>query len=200
MRNSPRFRFALLLALALAACTEGPEQILAPQTENSVDQQVPDGAQQSISFVRHDEDRPSLSRHSISFWAVRGETRTATLGYADGTPMVTLTIPHDALRRDASGRRIARGDSIQITMTLLDRKRFAVRFEPAGLRFDEQSPAVVAFNLTRAARKALTSGALSMWKQETPDSEWTLVPSLVDRSTRTLTARIDGFTVYALSY
>ncbi|HJR64631.1 MAG TPA: hypothetical protein VJ803_13085 [Gemmatimonadaceae bacterium] len=200
MRISPRCPFALLLALALAACTEGPEQILAPQMESNVLEQAQGGAQQSISFVRHGEDRASLSRHSVSFWGVRGETRTATLGYADGTPMVTLTIPQDALGRDAHGREVARGDSIQITMTLLDRKTFAVRFEPAGLRFNDQAPAILSFNLTRAARKALASGSVSMWKQETPDSEWTLVPSVVDPSTRTLTANIDGFTVYALSY
>jgi hypothetical protein len=184
--------------VAVGACTEGPEQIVAPPTESLVDQQVP-GAQQSISFVRH-VDGPSLSRQAVSFWAVPGETRTATLGYADGTPLATLTIPQDALRRDASGQLIARGDSIHITMTLLDRKTFAVRFEPAGLRFVQQAPAVLSFNLARAGTKALGSGSLSMWKQETPESEWTLVPSFVDRSARTLTAHIDGFTVYALSY
>ena len=199
MRIAPRFPFALLFTLILAACADGPDQLLAPQQLPAADQELPGTAQQSIDLVLH-ADRPSFSRNTVSFWAVRGETRMASISYADGTPMVTLTIPDGALHRDAQGRRVAHGDSLQITMTLLDRKSYAVRFEPAGLRFDEQEPAVLSFNLARAGRKALESASLSMWRQESPDSPWTLVPSFVDRSAKQLTAHIDGFTVYALSY
>jgi hypothetical protein len=195
-----RLLTAVALVVTLAGCQLGNDAITAPSETSA-----PASAGSTASFTppgnfARQGGSVSFRHGTATMWAVRGDTRSMKLAYGDGTPFVTFTVPAGALVRDAQGNTLAKDDSVLITMSLPDANAFAVQMEPSGLTFDSHTPATLEFNLDRAGRAALNSSALSMWKQETPDTPWLPVAATLDRRGHTVTAPIPGFTVYAIIY
>jgi hypothetical protein len=187
---------ALLAVLALAACggdsTPLPTSNAAPSLRTAERPGDP-------RFLRH--ERGVNTPHSTAtMWAVRGQERSMTIRYPDGTPHVTFRVGPQTLERDAAGRPLAAGDSVQITMRLVNPSVFAVEMQPAGIRFAADAPAQLEFNLARAGRAAVRSNSLAMWRQEARTGPWELIPATFDFQRQTATAPIPGLTIYAIIY
>src|SRR6185295_5236551 len=79
----------------------------------------------------------SLDQYAVSFWAVRGESRSAQLNYRDALgdashPFLTLTITDPVILPDST--ELAEGDSVLVTVTV-DTDKVGVKLGPTGLQF-----------------------------------------------------------------
>ena len=194
MRNL-RNAAALAAVLGLAACSPDAGQPSSPTAPSLAAAR----GGQTVRMLRN-EYAVGFPRAVASMWAVRGREGAMTIAYGDGTSYATFRVGPASLETGASGAPLASGDSVLITMRLLNPAMFAVEMQPAGLRFAAGAPAELRFNLARAARAAMREQTLSFWKQEREASPWEPVTATFDYAARTATAEIPGFTIYAIIY
>ena len=204
--NRVRFR-ATLLALvlpALAACSDyGADPGARSLEERPTDQ---------LHFVRMSSSAPQLENLVLSFWAKKGVDKDVRLRYKNGgEDYVRFRVPASALLQRPDGAPIAPGDSVLITLTVVDPTKYIVKFEPAGLRFSASSPARLQFEFAQAdhdldgngvvdaADTALRS-QLAVWRQEASGLPWAKLSSKVEIEIDEVSADIVGFSGYALAY
>lgn len=195
---------AAALALALAACDGG-----SPTQERPVDET-------ELTFVRFADGTLPLEAASVSFWAVRGRDREGVIRYVpapgeeEGEEFLAFKVPGGALLRRPDGAPFAAGDSVRITIRVVDPGLFLFEFEPAGLRFDARSPARLEVSYREADRDYDGDGdedgsdddferELSFWRQERPGQPWFPVSTLRIEDLEEVEADITGFTRYAVA-
>ncbi|HEX6925747.1 MAG TPA: hypothetical protein VF167_09955 [Longimicrobiaceae bacterium] len=200
MKMLLRFALPVVLAptLALAGCRD-----LTISTE-------PDVVDESeLIFVKVDPEAPPLVAKEVSFWAVQGETRQVQISYETGVygngKCLLFRVPADAVMLG-----VAPGDSVQITIRVLDESEFRFEFLPAGLQFDPEHPAEVEIRYRWAdpdidgdgdvdPRDQLLAETFTLWKN-TGGSEWARVAgSHRDRDLIEVRGPVVGFTQYALA-
>lgn len=182
-----------VLALAVAAP-------LLASCDNAawVPEQRTDG---ELTFIAATSNAPPLAALQAQVWAKVGETRHVPIpyvsqnGYAD--ECLDFIIPANALYKRPDGTRFATGDSVLITVRVVDAKLFDFDFEPAGLQFDPGHPAEIRVSYKWANLAGITS--FSFWRQETPGDPWAKVRSNRETDVEELRADVPGFTRYALA-
>lgn len=196
-------------ALAMSSCVSGTE----PPGK------LPGRAASSFSptFLAVDGSAPPLATESVSFWAVRGQTREAEIRYlphtagGSGNRLVRLKLDKRSLVSRPDGTPMASGDSLLITMTVVDAGRMIVQFEPAGLVFAPNRAAQLTFWYLEAnhdfnsdgridAADAALEAGFAIWGQETPTDPWQQLGSFVDPLENEVETEIPGFTRYAVAY
>lgn len=201
---------SLLGTLALAGCT----------TEAGWPTGVTRVGAASISqprFLTVDASAPPLATESVSFWAVRGQTREGEIRYqprpgaGTGNRLVRLKLDKRSLITRPDGTPIAPGDSLLITLTVVDAARMIVEFAPAGLVFAPNREAQLTFwyleanhdfngdGVIDAADASIESG-FAIWGQETPADPWQPLASILDPLENEIETEIPGFTRYAVAY
>lgn len=201
---------ALWGAMAVAGCTTQaglPTSATAPASVS--------GSQPT--FLSVDAAAPPLAATSVSFWAVRGQSREAEIRYqprpgaGKGNRLVRLKLDKRSLLTRPDGTPIAPGDSLLITLTVVDPARMIVEFAPAGLLFAPNREAQLTlwyleadhdFNgdgVVDSADAAIETG-FAIWAQETPTSPWQPLASLLTPLENQLETEIPGFTRYAVAY
>jgi hypothetical protein len=202
----------LILLLALSAgCGTDPG---AAGGTGATDSTV---AQDSLHFLRAATTAPPLADRHLSFWAVRGENREIRLmyrpagGQTDSVEFARFRVDAKSLLSDSAGRPIPQGDSLLITLGIVDSLRLIVEFQPSGLvfnpsrparlwlKFGEADPDLNGDQVVNAADAALVA-SLAIWKQEHPGDPWQLVQSLRDMQALEVEADIPGFTRFAVAY
>ena len=165
-----------------------------------------------LHFVRLSASAPPLSGTVVTFWAKRGTDREVRVGYQGSSEdYVRLRVGKDALAQRPDGSTIAVGDSVLITMTVVDPTKFVVQFQPAGLRFSASSPARLKFEFNQANHDFDGNGAidagdaslrsqLAIWRQEAPGLPWVKLSSKVEVEVDEVSADLLGFSGYALAY
>lgn len=168
-------------------------------------------------FLEADEDAPPLASTEVSFYAVRGQARDVRIMYrpepgaADSTEFVHFVVPAGSLVAEPDGTPIAEGDSLRITLTVVDTQRLIVQYEPAGLQFSTGNPAEVTYSYGETeddldgdgdvdADDEAIETTFAIWRQETAGGPYTAIPSTVNTSAEQVFAEIDGFTRYAVAY
>jgi hypothetical protein len=191
---------AALAPLAIAACA-GDSTAPEPQRNES-----------DLHFVRLSTTAPPLGATVVTFWAKRGTDREVRIGYQGSSEdYVRLRVGKDALSQRPDGSTIAVGDSVLITMTVIDPTKFLVQFQPAGLRFSASSPARLQFEFNQANRDLDGNGVvdatdialetqLAIWRQEVPGLPWVKLSSKVEVEINEVSADLSGFSGYALAY
>jgi hypothetical protein len=197
-------RFLAVVALAAAAGCDGflsPEP--APGVENG-----------SLTVVRVAPDAPTLDQTEITFWMVRGEQREVEIRYllvnGYNGKCLRLVIPAEAPLRDAEGRNIAPGDSVQVTVRVLDPELFLFELEPAGLLLNPAHPARLEIRYRWMsldvngdgrvdAKDDLLAGSFRLWAQNPETLRWSSVPSTRLSNIQEIHAPISVFTRYALA-
>jgi Prokaryotic membrane lipoprotein lipid attachment site len=179
----------IVAALAVAGCS----------TADDPNPGVPESA---LHFLTPDPGAPGFAVDTLRLYAVVGQDRSAVLYYRDSVPFATFDIPAGALTRDATGAPLAAGDSLLITVAIADSSRLIVGFQPAGLAFSNGHPAQLTLSYAHAHNNLSPSNesSLSLWRQENPGEPWHRVSSNTRKDVKTVSGRVDGFTVYATAY
>ena len=119
-----------------------------------------------------------------------------------------INLAGNALWKRPDGTVVQKGDSVLITITVVDPKQFNFRFEPSGLQFRADKPAELRISYKWADRDFNGDGDednddarfnFGIWKQETDASDWIRIGTVKDADLEELRADIRGFTRYAIA-
>ncbi len=196
-----------------------------------------DGAEQN--FLQPAQDAPTIANPVISFWAVKGRDQIVNMVYhtrssgvsggsgghgssgrhgdvsggsgRDSVVFAEFRVRAKSLAFRPDGSAIADGDSVFITMTLIDPDRGIIDFQPAGLRFSAKNPAQLKISYENAnldlngdgvvdARDRLIQLTVPIGVRENPADPFLPLPSVVDTEFDEVEAVILGFSGYAIEY
>jgi hypothetical protein len=171
----------------------------------------------TLNFVRQDSTyKPLLSTQGV-FYAKVGQGRLVRLVYQGSTPtdsgaeFLRFEVPGDGLYRKPDGTPFVAGDSIQITVTVIDPKRFQFDFQPSGLQFNPSDPARLRVEYHYAdpdfngdgsvdSSDATIEGLLSLWRREPPDSLWFQMAAVKSVELEEFDADVLRFSQYAVAW
>src|ERR1700704_2389582 len=138
-----RSLLAFALAVAVARCADQPTAVKAPAGPQALRWAQPpqfsarSDARASRSGTMALTPPLSLDQYQVSFWAVRGASRSVQVNYKSSIDTLThpflLLTPTDPQFVPGVGT-IAVGDSVLVTV-IVDTSKIGVRFEPTGLLF-----------------------------------------------------------------
>ena len=174
-------------------------------------------ARATLNVVLQDSTYKPLLAATGSFWAKMGEGRRVRLvyqGYAptdSGAEFLRFDVPADGLYRKPDGTAFAAGDSIRITVTVVDPKRFLFDFQPSGLQFNPSDPARLRVEYHYAdpdfngdgsvdSSDANIEGLLSLWRREPPDSLWFQMAAVKSVELEQFDADVLRFSQYAIAW
>lgn len=189
--------FAATLTLLAIGCSEPT----APPLPDA----LPESA---LTFLRFAAAAPPPADTVVSFWALRGEDRGVRIrfqpepGEDEGEEFLDFEVSGQSLFRDPDGRAFVRGDSVLITIHLVDPARFVFQFEPAGLQFDPDHPAELEVSYAHADPDVDRDGAdleFGFWRQEREGDLWYRMGTVFIEDLSEVEAAIRGFTRYALA-
>lgn len=200
------------LVLACGGAEDGlaPGGVRAPVAAASV-------PESELHFLQPASGAPPLAATSVSFYAVRGQDREASLWYhrrpgaPDSSRLVRLRVDRRSLVNAPDGTPLAPGDSVLITLTVVDPARLIVEYQPAGLVFAPRRPAKVTYwyleadhdfngdGVVDALDRALER-SFGVWGQEQPGDPWNSVPVIRQPLVDQIEGSIPGFTRYAVAY
>jgi hypothetical protein len=170
-----------------------------------------------LNFLSPESSAPPLAASVGTLWAVRGEDRELRMFYrpragsTDSSELLRLRIRDETLVNDALGQPIAPGDSILITVTVLDPSKLLVDLQPAGLVFAPGEPAEFRMRYEEAGHDLNRDGSvdsedddvegrLRLWRQELPGEPWFAIGGVLHSDLEELEAELTGFTRYAIAY
>jgi len=190
-------------AAALLSCSDSAAPSGVPSTQ--------------LHVIRQSTVAPPLVAMRDSFWAKVGDGRELHFNYRGATPADTgeeflrFEVPGDALLRKPDGSAFQAGDSILITITVVDSSHFLFRFEPAGLQFSPDHPARLKIEYLHAdhdfnedgvinAADSTIEHILDVWRREGPTTDWFHVGSVKFEDLDEIDANILSFTEYAIAW
>jgi hypothetical protein len=154
----------------------------------------------------------SLDRYAASFWAVRGETRSVQINYADATGATNssfLRLVIDDPRYVPGQGDLAPGDSVLITVNI-DTTNIAVSLEPTGMLFGDPAQLQIWYGgaggdlngdgVVDSTDAQIESQLLGIRYREGPDSVWAQVPSTQSILDKSFTSALPHFSEYAVSW
>ena len=169
--------------------------------------------QSDLTFLRPAPGSPALVDSSVSFYAVKGQDREVHLLFANtgGEEYVRFKVPSEALYKRPDGTLFAAGDSILITVSVVDPTKVMVDFQPSGLKFDPAHPASLRINFGEADDDYNDDGVVNsadtavvpkfaIWHSESGSTKWTQNSSLVSEEFTEVEGEINGFSNYAIAY
>ena len=191
------------LALVLLGCGDNTGPVGVPDAE--------------LTIVRQDTLAPPLLATQVSFWAKVGDGREVHLNYQGAFPGDTgeeylrFEVPGDGLYRRPDGTAFQPGDSILITVTVLDPARFHYQFEPSGLQFSADHPARLKIKYfdcekdfnedgVEDAEDVRIEGLLDLWERTGPGAPWFRLGTVQFEELDELDANIPSFTEHAVAW
>jgi hypothetical protein len=206
-RLMTKSRVTGFLALVVLAVTAGCESLITPQNNAVVDEGL-------LDVIGVADDAPAMLATEVSFWAVRGKDREIEMRYDAGPgyngKCLRFVVPGNALLRRPDGSVIEPGDSVKITIRLVDPTKYLFEFDPGGLRFDPAYPARLEVRYLWAIadlngdgvvdqRDELLTEHFALFRQERPGEVWVRLPTIRSAELHEVQADITGFTRYALA-
>ena len=200
------------LVASLAACHDDP---VGPQADDPVAQAVT--ATGTPHFLQAASGAPSIANPTIKFYAKKGQRRTvfmlyhARRGQRDSTDLIRFRLRETSLLARPNGTPIRAGDSVLITLKLVDPVKLIVDFQPAGLRFNAQNPADLRIRWAETNPDVNRDGAvnqqdatlkqqLKIWRRESSTQPWSKTASVVNVPSEECELDLTGFTRYAVAY
>jgi hypothetical protein len=200
----PRFSVRTLTALGALAAFAACQELSSP--DEGVDES-------ELTFIEVAPNAPPLEGDSVTFWAVRGETRIGEMRYVTAEyngKCLLLRVPAQALLRRPDGTPFLQGDSVKIVIRLVDETRYQFRLEPSGLVFDPDHPAELEVRYLFADpdynqdgrvddRDLKDAERIHFWHQPVPGAKWERIPTSHLRDAVEARAPVLGFSQYALA-
>ena len=169
-----------------------------------------------LNILQLAQNAPPLWNSQASFYALRGEDREARLFFQDavggqGEEYLRLKIPGASLLTRPDGTPFAVGDSILITVTVVDVQQILFELEPGGLRFDPNKPAELDIEYQEAGDDYDQDGdvdaeddrietELAIWRQEVVGGVFERLGSVKFEDLKEIDVELTGFTRYAIAY
>lgn len=168
-------------------------------------------------FLRPAADAPTIANPVVQFWATRGVDRTAEMYYhavpgaRDSVVFFSLRFRARSLWKRPDGTLFADGDSILVTLTLVDAQRGIVDCQPSGLRFEPGRPVRLKMSFAEAdgdvnhdglvnATDSAITRTFAVWRKEAPADPWQRLASTVSIGAHEVETDIGGFTGYAIAW
>jgi hypothetical protein len=203
-RTRPLLGLALVLLAGIAACSSStaPSDTTKPPAE--------------LNVVRLATTSRPLFNAADSFYAKKGEDRELRIYFQDdvgrpGEEFLRLRVDAPTLLARPDGTPFLAGDSVLITVRVVDPSKIMFDMEPAGLTFDPTRPAELKIEYIHAdhdfnedgtinAFDAQIKGTLALWRQEALTDPFVRLGSVNAEDLEEITANILGFTRYAIAY
>jgi hypothetical protein len=203
-RTRPRVVLIAVLLAGIAACSSStsPNDTTKPPGE--------------LHVVRIDLSSPALFNAERSFYAKQGEDREVRIFFqdvtgAEGEEFLRLRVRPGSLRAHPDGTPFAPGDSVLITVRVVDPANILFEMEPSGLTFDPAEPAELKIHYNHADHDFNEDGAinlfddqikstLAIWRQESLTDAFVRLGSVNVEDLEEINADILGFTRYAIAY
>ena len=194
------------VAVAVTACSEStaPSPNTAPRSPAE------------LNILKLAQTAPPLWNPTISFYAIRGEDREGRIFFQDATggqgdEYLRLKIDGASLLARPDGTPFAVGDSIQITVTVVDVQQILFDLEPSGLSFDPAEPAELEIEYGEAdddfnedgtvdAEDEEIEDQLAIWRQEVAGGVFVRLGSVTIEDLEEIEADLLGFSRYAIAY
>ncbi len=200
--------------LAAGACSTSP--VDPPPTTTPLTP-TPGGTSFQPNFLTPAIGAPAIANPIVTFYAKSGDDREAFMYYRsrasgrDSTVFVRFRVPKRALLTRPNGTPFATGDSILITITLVDPAHLELSFEPSGLRFSPSDPAKLKLSFLEADEDLDRDGSVSssdvavqsllaVWRRENASQPWTKQTTLFTVGTHELETDVTGFTGYVIAW
>ena len=214
----------LRMALRHLTTRRGMAAALAIATLASLscrDATAPDGVNEraatDLRLLAAPYGTPALVTTETSFYAVKGKVSGIDIWYrprsgrSDSTKFLEFQLGTASLDRRPDGSLIAAGDSVLITLTVVDPLHFVIDLQPSGLMFasNDQPRLKISFaacgdDLNYDGRvdseDAAMQASLAVWRQEAPFQSWFRMASTVTTSVKEVDTQLGGFTGYALMW
>lgn len=169
-----------------------------------------------LNVVRLAQTSPPLFNGVDSFYARKGEDRELRIYFQDevggsGEEFLRLKVSAPSLLARPDGTPFLTGDSILITVRVVDPIRILFEMEPAGLTFAPGTPAELKIHYAHADHDFDEDGSidsvddqikseLAIWRQETLSDPFVRLGSVNEVTLEEVNADILGFTRYAIAY
>jgi hypothetical protein len=206
------------LALSVARCADQPTAVKAPAGPQFL--RWADAPQFS---ARTSDAHPrrsgamaltpplSLDQYVVSFWAVRGESRSVQINYSSSIdslvhPFLMLTTT-DPQWVPGVGE-LAVGDSVLITVTV-DTTKIGVRLEPSNMVFGEPAQLTVWYGgaggdlngdgVADSTDASIEAQLLGLWYREGQNDDWSKVGASQSVDDKSFTYALPHFCEYAIA-
>lgn len=192
---------SLALLLGLAACSSDPN------TDNT----RPPG---ELTILELADGTPPPDTDSVGFWAVFDEDREARI-YIAGEDYLKFRVRPGALLRYPNGTLFGPGDSVFISVKIINPDSLYFEFKPSGLRFNPAQPAELSLDYDHAgftiegdydddgdsdSQDDNLESEFAVWQQETPGGLFAPLDGILEIELDEINVDIFGFTRYALAY
>jgi hypothetical protein len=202
-----RARFLVAVAATALGCSSSGD----PNVDDDASKPA-----EELTIVRLSESSPPLFNPVVSFYAVRGQNSEARIFFDDGQGQpgdeyLRLRLQGVSLLAYPDGTRFAEGDSILITVQVVDPAQTLFEMKPSGLQFNPLTPAELEIRYQRADGDLNEDGkvdavdvelerSLAIWRQERPGDPFVRVGTVLRADIDEVRATLDGFSRYALAY
>ena len=199
--NSLRRLTAIAVVLLVAACDESTR----PVENNS-----------NLTFLEPSPTAPGIATQTLTFNAVQGQDAEVFMYYqqqgtSERSKILRFRIRSDAQIVRPNGTNLTAGQSIPITITIIDPVRLIVDFQPSGLRFlgeeaadltmwyDERDADFNDDGVINSTDTAIEQ-TLAIWRRESLTAPWVRLSGNIVVETDEIEAEISGFTNYVIAY
>lgn len=218
-----RSLLVLALALLVVRCADQPTALNAVSASNSGPQFLKWAGSTPLFSARVLHPRGSgnaasmtpplsLDTYQVSFWAVRGETRSVQINYqssidSENHPFLRLTTTDPQFVPGVG--ELAVGDSVLITVSV-DTTKIGVSLEPSGLQFGAPSQLQVWYGgaggdlngdgVVDSSDAQVEQQLLGLWYREgASDDQWTELSASQESGDKSFTYALPHFCEYAIA-
>lgn len=153
----------------------------------------------------------SLDQYQVSFWAVRGESRSVQINYSSSIDSAT----HPFLMFTATDPQfvpgvgdLAVGDSVLITISV-DTMNIGVRLEPTGMQFGEPAQMKLFYGgasgdlngdgVADSTDSKIEAQLMGLWYREGQNESWTKLGASQSLDEKSFTYALPHFCDYAIA-
>ncbi|MFN8582119.1 MAG: hypothetical protein U0163_14240 [Gemmatimonadaceae bacterium] len=200
---------AAIVTFAVACQSDAPS-IAAPVGSGAVPTTTGDaGLAAAHGPLFQGASAPAIANPVVSFWAKKGTKSEVFMYYAalpgrtDSVVFVRFRIPKNGLLKYPNGQPFQSGDSVLITLTLIDNTHLAIDCQPTGLQFNPASPAALKLSYLDSdpdidqdgdvdATDLALQAQVRIWMKD-PGTPWTRLVGNNDQNLHEVESSILGF-------